>query len=280
MRLRETIKKLLREEIDNHPKKDYSKSIEKLLETFIDGHKHIICDIEVTAPWNRETIEPGKSFEDYKILVKFNKGKSNANEYYDTINEIWDIVFNFFNLTTDIYSEEVKKCKDMKQEEQYDMSLNEVFGDIKGTPLYHKTSANRALEIINSDSLRAGSLPSGDYLNYDKRLANTKHKNAISFTRDKNWNPWYSIGMGLESPLEDTDIIFVVDKDKLKTKYKVEPFNYFGIESDYEYKKKNDELEERVMTNQIYPLRKYIIDIIYNGNNPKIQRKIDNYLDR
>lgn len=170
--------------------------------------------------------------------------------------------------------------KFIPREENDDKELNEVFDDIKGTPLYHKTSASRALDIINSDSLRSGSLPSGDYLSYDKRLANTKHQNAISFTRDKNWEPGHTIGIGLESPLEDADITFVVDRDKLRTKYRVEPFNYFGIEPDYEHKEKNDELEERVMTNEIYPLRKYVIDIIYNGNNPKIQRKIDNYLNR
>ena len=34
------------------------------------------------------------------------------------------------------------------------MNLNEKLEDIQGTPLYHKTSTNRGLDIINSDSLR------------------------------------------------------------------------------------------------------------------------------
>jgi len=74
-------------------------------------------------------------------------------------------------------------------------------------------------------------------------------------------------------------MIFVVDKNKLRTKYRVEPFNYSGIEPDYEHHKKNDELEERVLTDEIYPLRKYLTDIIYTGDNPKVQGIIDNYLN-
>jgi hypothetical protein len=158
--------------------------------------------------------------------------------------------------------------------------ISEKLEDIQGTPIYHKTSTLRGLDIINSDALRAGSLPSGDYLQYDKRLAKTKHQNAISFTRDKNWEPNHTIGIGLETPLEDSDMVFVVDKDKLKTKYQVEPFNYHGIEPDYKHQEKNDELEERVMTNEIYPLHKYIIDIIYTGDNPKVQEQINNYLSK
>lgn len=158
--------------------------------------------------------------------------------------------------------------------------ISEKLQDITGIPLYHKTSTLRGLDIINSDSLRSGSLPSGDYLGYDRRLARTKHQNAISFTRDKNWVPNSTIGIGLESPLEDTDMTFVVDRDKLKTKYKVEPFNYSGIEPEHINTEKNLELEERVMTNEIYPLHKFIIDIIYTGNDPEVQEQIDNYFKR
>ena len=158
-------------------------------------------------------------------------------------------------------------------------AINEKLDDIKGTPLYHKTSIRRGMDIINTDSLR-GVLPSGDYLGLDTRLANTRTQTSISFTRDKNWQPNNTIGIGLDSSLEDTGITFVVDKNKLKTKYKVEPFNYHGIDPDSEYKEKFNELEERVMTNEIYPLHKYVIDIIYTGDNPEVQEIIDSYLNR
>jgi hypothetical protein len=157
--------------------------------------------------------------------------------------------------------------------------ISEKLEDIQGTPLYHKTSTSRGIDIINSDSLR-GTLPSGEYLRDDDRLRKTKTQTAISFTRDKNWQPNNTIGIGVGSKLEDTGITFVVDKSKLKTKYKVEPFNYHGIDPDSEYKEKFNELEERVMTNEIYPLHKYVIDIIYTGDNPEVQEIIDNYLNR
>lgn len=159
------------------------------------------------------------------------------------------------------------------------MGLNEELEDIQGTPLYHKTSTNRGLDIINSDSLR-GTLPSEDYLTLDKRLANTKTQRAISFTRDRNWNPSNTIGVGLDSAIEDSNITFVVDKDRLKTKYVVKPFNYSGIDSRHINTQKNEELEERVLTDEIYPLHKYVIDIIYTGGNPQVQEIIDSYLNR
>jgi uncharacterized protein YxeA len=34
-----------------------------------------------------------------------------------------------------------------------------------------------------------------------------------------------------------------------------------------------------VLTNKIQPLRRYIIDIIYNGDNPLVKEKIDEYLN-
>jgi hypothetical protein len=156
--------------------------------------------------------------------------------------------------------------------------ISERMDDIQGTPLYHKTSTNRGIDIMNLDSLR-GTLPSDDYLSLDKRLTNTKTQRAISFTRDKKWNPNHTIGIGLDIPLEDSKITFVVDKDRLKTKYRVEPFNYEGLDPKHVYNNKSEELEERVLTDEIYPLHKYLIDIIYTGDNPEVQNKIDDYLN-
>ena len=68
------------------------------------------------------------------------------------------------------------------------MNLNERLSDIQGTPLYHKTSTNTGLKIIDSDSLISFK-PSDEYLDVDKRLAKTKKQSAISLTRDKNWKP-------------------------------------------------------------------------------------------
>ena len=72
----------------------------------------------------------------------------------------------------------------------------------------------------------------------------------------------------------------MVDKDRLKTKYAVEPFNYSGIDSRHINTQKNEELEERVLTDEIYPLHKYVIDIIYTGDNPEVKQIIYSYLNR
>jgi hypothetical protein len=34
------------------------------------------------------------------------------------------------------------------------------------------------------------------------------------------------------------------------------------------------------MTNEIYPLHRYLIDIIYTGDDPKVQEQINNYLSK
>jgi len=159
------------------------------------------------------------------------------------------------------------------------MNLNEKLEDIQGTPLYHKTSTNTGLEIIDSDSLISFK-PSDEYLDVDKRLANTKKQSAISLTRDKNWEPDQSIGKGAGEAISNSDIVFVLDKSKLETKYRVEPFNYYGLDPDDTGTSKGGEFEERVLTDEIYPLRKYLINIQYFGDNPEVRNIIDNYLSK
>jgi hypothetical protein len=164
--------------------------------------------------------------------------------------------------------------------DKFNNFINERLSEIEGTPIYHFTSTPRAVKIIMNNALKAGSNISGDYLDYDLRLANSKDQKAISFTRDKNLDPDSSLGMGLDSMLEDTDVIFVLDKDKLKTKYRVEPFDYDGSDPYFNSKGKNPEHEERVLSSEIKPLNLYVIDIIYKGNNKEVQKLIDWYLNK
>jgi len=86
--------------------------------------------------------------------------------------------------------------------------INERLGEIEGIPLYHFTSTPRAIKIIMNNALKAGSNVSGDNLEIDKRLANSKDQRAISFSRDKNMQPDSSLGMGADEILEDNDVIF------------------------------------------------------------------------
>ena len=154
--------------------------------------------------------------------------------------------------------------------------ISEKLEDIQGTPLYHKTSTKTGIKIIDSDSL-IGTKPSDEYLKIDKSLANTNKQSAISFTRDKNWKPDQSIGKGSGEAISNSDIIFVVDKAKLQTKYEVEPFNYYGLDPNNTRTSKGGEFEERVLTYRIYPLHKYLIDVIYNGDESEIQEYVDRY---
>lgn len=185
----------------------------------------------------------------------------------------------------------VKKCSELKENMERPINylisesqlkiIVEKLRDSNEFPLYHHTSEERAMRIIDENRMK-GSVPDEEYLNIDKRLAKTKHKSAISLTRDKNFEPGLSIGVSTETPT-NLNVIFVLDRNKLKQQYKIEPFNYSSlfpeIEADMGYEK-NPELEERVLTKQIYPLRPYVIDIIYKGSNPEVQDKIDNYLNR
>lgn len=157
--------------------------------------------------------------------------------------------------------------------------LIERLDDVQGSPLYHHTSEERALSIMDQNKLR-GSVPDEDYLELDPRLKNTKDQSVISLTRDKNFEPGATIGASWETP-NDLNVIFVLDSNKIKTKYKIEPFNYSSIDprifKDMGYEK-NPELEERVFTKYIYPLDRYVTDIIYKGNNPEVKEKIESFL--
>ena len=159
------------------------------------------------------------------------------------------------------------------------LRLIERLDEVQGTPLYHHTSEERAMSIMDQNKLR-GSVPNEDYLNLDTRLKGTKDQSVISLTRDKNFEPGASIGASWDIP-KDLNVVFVLDRNKIKTRYKIEPFNYSSIDptifQDMGYEK-NPELEERVLTKSIYPLDGYVTDIIYKGNNPEVKNRINLFL--
>ena len=159
------------------------------------------------------------------------------------------------------------------------IDIEERVEDIEGTPLYHHTSEERAINIMNQDKLR-GSLPSDEYLSLDKRLSQTPSQSAISLTRDKNFIPGITIGASWDKP-KDLNVVFVLDSNKIKTRYKVEPFNYSSIDprifDDMGYEK-NPEMEERVLTKNISPLHKYVTKIIYKGNDQYVKDKINQFM--
>jgi hypothetical protein len=163
--------------------------------------------------------------------------------------------------------------------------LLESLKDMLPSPIYHHTTEERALGIMNGNMLRGSSI-FPELLNLDPTLRHSKHKMMVSFSRDKNFVPDGSIGNSGDSPRVKPgmlNVIFVADRNRLKTRYRVVPFDYSTLadkawEEPIPRTHKNPEVEERVLTDRIYPLRQYITNIIYTGNNPEVQKKIDQYL--
>ena len=163
--------------------------------------------------------------------------------------------------------------------------LLEKLRDMVPSPIYHHTTEDRAMSIMDGNML-IGTKPFEEIINLDPTLKHSKHKMMVSFTRDKNFIPDGSIGNSGDGPRVKPDtlnVIFVADRNRLKTRYRVIPFDY-GALADRAWmdpvprNHKNPEVEERVLSNRIYPLRQYITNIIYTGNNPEVQKKIDQYL--
>jgi len=293
--VRQLIKRILKEERE----KDLSPAIKELLNTSIGpNYKKMICTFDVVPPWKTVPSNVPSKSKDYQIMVSVIGGPGSKNwpmtqhlvKIRDKIvNDVWHTVYNFMGLSTDVFLRSVKSCDEV---------ITESIEDIQGTPLYHHTTESRALSIMNSDMMR-GTRPDDDIIDVDQTLANTPHQSMVSLTRDKNFIPDQTIGASVGG-LGDSNklkVIFVVDKDKLKSHYKVVPFDYSSLEDRWYDKRmkddpdtimqprairksKSNEYEERVLTNKIEPLRRYIIDIIYKGDNPLVQEKIDEYLNR
>jgi hypothetical protein len=97
MNLQEHIRKVLREE------RDRSDLMVKLLNTTIIPQYENICKVEVTAPWNRK---PSSSF--YSVKVFFIGG--NLPDFYNILDEIWEIIYDTFGVGVDLYPKYVKNC--------------------------------------------------------------------------------------------------------------------------------------------------------------------------
>ena len=81
------------------------------------------------------------------------------------------------------------------------MLVLEALIDDFRSKLYHFTTEDNALHILDSDTLLA-SKPDEYYLELDKRLGASKHRSAISLTRDSKLN---SSGMNLANKPQDED---------------------------------------------------------------------------
>ena len=113
-----------------------------------------------------------------------------------------------------------------------DYALNKL---LPAHSLFHGTPA--AVSIVSH----------GEGLRSDK--GSRRNNKSISFTRDLTWLLDGKFG----------NAIIVLDRDELKTKFKIEPVDAFGYMSEYKYRKQ--ELEERIYSSYI-PV-KYIKAVIF-----------------
>lgn len=98
MGLRETIKKVLKEETP----KDFAKSIKKLVKLSFDKeYEDVICNIKVTNPKDRKVLkyqqEPHKH---YRVDIIF---KDNTIDYYEITNEVENIIKGFLGIDVAIF---------------------------------------------------------------------------------------------------------------------------------------------------------------------------------
>jgi hypothetical protein len=110
-------------------------------------------------------------------------------------------------------------------------------------PIYHYTTSDAAHKIIDTDTL-LGRDPDVGF--YDEHLARAKKKAAISFTRERNMDTSYSRDWGnTNDDVDDSellfDVVFVINRDKLKTRYKLEPFSF-----DYSMEKMNEAVKDEL----------------------------------
>ena len=283
--MRQLIKRILREETQ----KDLSPKIKELLNaSLLEKYEGWVCTFSVIKPTNRPytiaVFTIGGVDSKHWPVTQFVRNKRE-----NIVNDVWQTVYNYLGVESDVNLIYVKSCDEV---------LTESLEDIQGMPLYHHTTESRAVSIMNTNMLR-GTRPDDDILAVDPTLDNTSHQSMVSFTRDKNFVPNGTIGASAGG-LGDSNklkVIFVVDKDKLKSHYKIVPFDYSALEDRWYDKRikdepdtimqpkairtsKSNEYEERVLTNKIQPLRRYVTDIIYKGDNPLVQEKIDEFLGR
>ena len=119
MKLQQTIRRILREEIGD-TKHDKSRLIEKLLyTTFVVPNKDIVCGVEVKHPDDREVLEGQPKYESYGVTITFIGGYGTKywprtmavrDKYDELMNEVWGIVYDYTNTPCDIYSKYVKEC--------------------------------------------------------------------------------------------------------------------------------------------------------------------------
>ena len=108
---------------EDNSRKDLSSLIKQSLEPMMEREDNIICDIEITAPWNRESYYNVS----YKVELLVIGGPNSKywpvtqavrKKYDKIIDEVWDTVYSYFGQAVDVNLDTTNQCnKESKEEE-------------------------------------------------------------------------------------------------------------------------------------------------------------------
>jgi len=144
------------------------------------------------------------------------------------------------------------------------MKVKQLFEEKQVGTLYHFTDLYKCIQIFS--------------VNYLKRSPLFHY---ISFTRSRLFS---NFARQMFNP-NDLTVCIEIDGNKLSQKYKVEPYNYFSTQNYYDNSKlpEWDEMEERIKTEKIEGLAKYVkriyIQKVYSNYN-ELLKTLKLYLEK
>lgn len=154
----------------------------------------------------------------------------NEEYYWDEVSEVWD-VYNFMYKGTI----PIKSNKGINETLSYNR-------------LYHKTTPMNAVEILRSNTLKAG----GTYNN------NAVNGKCICFSRDYNF---------IENMPGKSAVIFVINKNKLASRYKITPItDYKNFFKPAKTRFKENSKAEEICQQDITDILNYVDKILVTDN--------------
>jgi hypothetical protein len=127
--------------------------------------------------------------------------------------------------------------------------------------LYHATNLDATIGILGSNTIQGrANLPSDKFLSLRNRDNNRfvdtdQHVHGVSLTRDIQFAQYWD------------DYIFVLDRDKLSQRYKIQPFYYF--QGSQQYRQGENAEAEEFLFGDIKNLSRYLVRIIISRGAEK-----------
>ena len=117
--------------------------------------------------------------------------------------------------------------------------------------IYHYTTFESGLKILQSNQLRSGEAADS---------TNVNPIYAVSFTRDKRFNDNHVVGFEESSFGNTPQLRFTIDGNKLSNRFSVQPYSQGGA---FSKDRKGFEAEERVISDKTFmiPLSDYLISV-------------------